>query len=142
MASPLRQLQLNSMIATFPKVISRRSGGLGDLIISSLSRCGRSFANVEGRNTALTGQPELALGWMSGPGVVPVGDRRSHSITPICLRLLSTTTVQNGQMVTTATATTSPIGRTNTHDRRGARFSRSASCFSATVCSRAGWRGP
>ena len=66
------------MIATFPKVISSRSGGLGDPIISSLSRCGRSFANIEGRNTALAGQPELALGWMSGPGLVPVGDRRSH----------------------------------------------------------------
>ena len=36
------------------------------------------FGNIEGRNAALAGQPELALGWMTGPGLVPVGDRRSN----------------------------------------------------------------
>ena len=36
------------------------------------------FGNIEGRNAALAGQPELALGWISGPGLVPVGDRRSN----------------------------------------------------------------
>jgi hypothetical protein len=36
------------------------------------------FANIQGRNEALAGQPDLALGWVSGPGLVPVGDRHSN----------------------------------------------------------------